>query len=106
MVSTRIVGLMSIPNGDDGGLGIMLSYGEPCFHDTTAYLYGDANGSHLVNVGDAVYLINYIFKNGAIPRPLNSGDPDGNCAINVGDAVFMINYVFKNGEAPGPGCVE
>lgn len=63
---------------------------------------GDANGDYKINVGDAVYLINYIFKGGPHPMPYNDcGDANCDNKVNVGDAVYMINYVFKGGQAPG-----
>jgi len=61
---------------------------------------GDADGDKAVNVGDVVYLIDYVFKNGEPPEPLWTGDADGNGAVNVGDVVYLIGYVFKNGPAP------
>jgi len=65
------------------------------------YKCGDANGDKSVNVGDAVYVINYVFKGGPAPTPV-VGAGDANCdhAVNVGDAVYIINYVFKGGPAP------
>jgi hypothetical protein len=68
--------------------------------------YGDANLDGDVNVGDVVFLINYIFKGGPAPPIPNWADANGDCEINVGDAVSLINYIFKSGEAPKPGCVE
>lgn len=64
--------------------------------------YGDANGDGAVNVADAVYIINYVFKEGPAPDPLDAGDANCDGAVNVADAVYIINYVFKDG--PVPGC--
>jgi hypothetical protein len=52
-------------------------------------------------VADAVYIIGYVFKEGAAPDPLIAGDAncDGQC--NVADAVYIITYVFKDGAPPG-----
>ncbi|MCP4566960.1 MAG: hypothetical protein GY841_05205 [FCB group bacterium] len=61
---------------------------------------GDVNNDCFINVGDAVFLINYIFKNGPPPVPLEAGDVNCDEAINVGDAVSVINYIFKNGRQP------
>jgi hypothetical protein len=63
---------------------------------------GDANGDGDINVGDAVYLISFVFKGGPAPTPYAtcSGDANCDCAANVGDAVFIIAYVFKGGPAP------
>jgi hypothetical protein len=63
---------------------------------------GDANGDLQINVGDAVYLISYVFKGGPPPVPyaVCSGDANGDCQCNVGDAVYIISYVFKGGPPP------
>ncbi len=66
---------------------------------------GDANDDGAVDIGDAVHLINYIFKSGPPPPCLNEGDANGDCAIDIGDAVHLINYIFKSGPAPVCGCV-
>jgi len=65
---------------------------------------GDANGDDGVNVGDAVFLINYVFKGGAAPNPLCLGDANGDGSTNVGDAVYLIAYIFKSGTAPVTNC--
>jgi len=67
---------------------------------SSGYVCGDANGDGVVNIGDAVYIINYIFKNGAAPYPLEAGDSNCDGVINVGDAVYIVNYIFKNGSEP------
>jgi hypothetical protein len=66
------------------------------------YDCGDANGDRLANIADAVFIINFVFKSGPAPEPIQSGDANCDGETNVGDAVYMINYVFKGG--PGPCC--
>jgi glucose/arabinose dehydrogenase len=61
---------------------------------------GDGNNDGAVNVGDAVFGINYIFKGGPIPTCLSQADANGDCALNIGDAVTLVNYVFKDGPIP------
>ncbi|MFW9817156.1 MAG: hypothetical protein ACFFEW_14595 [Candidatus Thorarchaeota archaeon] len=63
---------------------------------------GDANGDEELNIGDATYILDYIFKNGPapIPYPLASCDALGDCDCNVGDAIYIIDYMFKGGPAP------
>lgn len=66
---------------------------------------GDANADSLVNVSDAVYIINYVFVGGEQPKPvLACGDANSDCDVNVSDAVYIINYVFVGGSAPGDCC--
>lgn len=67
---------------------------------------GDANADGEANVGDAVFLINFIFKGGPAPYFPNWADVNVDCQVNVGDAVFLINFVFKEGPVPQLGCVE
>ncbi len=70
--------------------------------DVCDWICGDANGDRTINVGDAVHIINYVFKSGPEPDPMGAGDANCDETINVGDAVHIINYVFKGG--PEPGC--
>jgi len=65
---------------------------------------GDANGDSAVNVGDAVFLINYVFKGGPAPDPLCSGDANGDEEVNIADAVYLINYIFSDGPSPVDFC--
>jgi len=63
--------------------------------------YGDANFDREVNVGDASFLINYVFFGGVAPEPLlDLGDTNCDGGVNVADAVTIINYVFKDGQKP------
>lgn len=68
------------------------------------YICGDASGDDAVNISDAVYLINYIFKSGPPPDPLCSGDADGDDALNIADAVYLITYIFNSGPPPVDPC--
>jgi hypothetical protein len=72
-------------------------YGEEC-----DCIPGDANNDGEVNIGDAVYIIAYVFKGGPPPAPylLCSGDANCDCELNIGDAVYIIAYVFKGGPPP------
>ncbi|MCP4569625.1 MAG: hypothetical protein GY841_18765 [FCB group bacterium] len=63
---------------------------------------GDANGDGEINVGDAVFMINHVFKGGDAPNPPEAGDANCDGSLNVGDAVYLINHVFKGG--PVPSC--
>jgi hypothetical protein len=65
---------------------------------------GDANADLEANVGDAVFLINHIFRSGPGPDCALEGDANGDCSINVGDAVFLISFCFNYGEIPFCGC--
>jgi len=67
---------------------------------TCCNVAGDANNDGKVNVGDAVYIITYVFRGGPAPICAEEGDANGDKKINVGDAVYIITYVFRGGPAP------
>jgi ankyrin repeat protein len=66
------------------------------------FIRGDVNMDENVDVGDVVYLINYLFKGDLAPDPLAEGDVNCDGVIDVGDVVYLINYLFKGG--PPPSC--
>jgi hypothetical protein len=70
-------------------------------------LCGDANNDASYNVGDAVYVIGYIFKNGPPPTPNEcDGDANADGYVNIGDAVYTINHIFRGGPPPPFTCCE
>lgn len=56
---------------------------------------GDVNDDAIVNIGDPVFLINYIFRGGFAPPCPQSADCNGDCEINVGDVMCMIRPIFQ-----------
>lgn len=100
-------------SGDDFALAVVLddsgnvyvtglSYGR-C--TTIRYFQArrsDLNGDGLLTISDVIYLINYLFKGGAAPVPIQSGDCNCDVRVTVSDVVYFINYLFKGG--PAPSC--
>ena len=52
------------------------------------YTTGDATGDGIIDVGDVVYLISYLYRDGPVPNPLEAGD--------------LTCYLYRGG--PPPGC--
>jgi hypothetical protein len=71
-------------------------------NEVTSFVCGDANGNGTVNILDITYLINYVYKGGPAPDPLESGDVNSTGTINILDITYLINYVYKGG--PDPYC--
>jgi hypothetical protein len=70
-------------------------------------LCGDANGSGVVEVGDVVTLLNYLFKGfpaSTIAGPFNRADDNNSGAVEVGDVVTLLNYLFKGFPASTIKC--
>jgi len=70
--------------------------------DACQHVCGDASGERDINIGDAVYIITYIFKGGLAPDPLCMADSDGDGLVNIADAVYLISFIFRG----GPPAVE
>ncbi len=68
----------------------------------SAAVRGDANGDGIINVGDIVYLVSYLYRGGPAPDPLWVGDCNSDGIINVGDIVYLVGYLYRGG--PPPGC--
>ncbi len=64
------------------------------------YTVGDANTDGQVSVSDIIYLINYLFKGGPAPRPIEAGNVNCENQVNITDVVYLINYLFKGGKPP------
>ncbi|UCB53038.1 MAG: T9SS type A sorting domain-containing protein [Candidatus Zixiibacteriota bacterium] len=65
---------------------------------------GDVNGDGIINIGDVVYLVTYLYKAGSAPDPLWTGDANSDGIINVGDVVYLISYLYRGGPPPcSPG---
>ncbi|MFH1700156.1 MAG: thrombospondin type 3 repeat-containing protein [Candidatus Zixiibacteriota bacterium] len=84
--------------------GMTTSLSQFVLAEPITYICGDANGDTQTNVGDAVFIINHVFKGGPAPDPIEACDGNCDSQCNVGDAVYMINHVFKSGPAPCAGC--
>ena len=66
---------------------------------------GNPNGDGVINSGDIVYLLNYLFVGGPPPWPaLCIGDVGGDGEVNSADIVYLINYLFIGGPVPHDDC--
>jgi hypothetical protein len=60
----------------------------------TDMISGDANSDGILDVGDLVYLLNYLYRSGIPPCPLSLGDFNHDSEVNVSDVVALINHLF------------
>jgi hypothetical protein len=65
-------------------------------------LRGDTNMDGVIEPGDVVYLINYLFRDGTPPYPHQAGDCNCDGVVSPGDVVYLINYLFRGW--PPPSC--
>jgi uncharacterized repeat protein (TIGR01451 family) len=90
---------------EDPRTGMTLDMAFVITSTAPSVLCGDVNNDGVVNVGDAIYILNYLFKHGPAPVPyLCVGDVNNDDVVNVGDAIYILNWLFKSGPAPDPNC--
>jgi len=94
------LGQVAVGRGSSPSFGINQGFWQETV--TGEYLRGDANQDGIINVGDIVYLVSYLYKNGPTPSPVWVGDCNCDEIVNVGDIVYLVSYLYKGG--PAPGC--
>ncbi|MGB2698607.1 MAG: dockerin type I domain-containing protein [Candidatus Zixiibacteriota bacterium] len=64
------------------------------------WIIGDCNRDREITISDAVYLLNYILKDGPEPDPVESGNVNCDEEVVINDVVYLINYLFRDGPPP------
>jgi hypothetical protein len=64
---------------------------------------GDCIEDALIDLGDLMYLISYLYKGGSSPDPPCKGDANCDGVVDLGDVLELINFLYKFGSAP---CFE
>jgi len=68
--------------------------------DSAVFLCGDANADGAVNVGDVVFLVSFLYRDGDPPAPMEAGDVNLDGVVNVGDVVYLTTYLYRDGPPP------
>ncbi len=66
---------------------------------------GDANGDGILDVSDAVFIVNYLFQGGPPSNPPSAGDINGDCFIGLSDLVWLLNFLYRGGPPPQIRCL-
>ncbi len=61
---------------------------------------GEVTGDGVIDLGDLLYLINYLYKGGTAPCPMEAGDVNCDGVIDLGDILYVISYLYKGGPPP------
>ncbi len=59
-----------------------------------SYTRGDVNGDTVVNISDAIALINYVSTNNSTGLNLDAADCNNDHSVNITDALTLINYLL------------
>lgn len=90
---------------DSSGVNLnRYAVGDGPIHLDFNYVPGDANGDFQVNLTDVTNIINWLYKNGPVPRwPRWRANADGDHAYNILDAAYIVSYLYKEGPRPRVG---
>ena len=64
------------------------------------FIRGDVTADGAVDVGDVVFLVNYLYRGGDAPDPIAAGDVNCDGVVDVGDVVYLVNYLYRGGSPP------
>jgi aminopeptidase N len=67
---------------------------------TVRLIHGDIDGQPQITLGDLLYLLRYLYKNGAAPVDLLQADLNCDGEVNLVDIVVLLNYLYQQGPAP------
>lgn len=66
---------------------------------------GDCDADSVLNITDAVFLLEYLFRGGGSPRCQDACDANDDGKPDITDAIFVLNHLFLGGDAPpAPGA--
>jgi hypothetical protein len=80
-----------------------LQAGPPGFQ----FVRGNPNGDTKINIADAVWIINELFRSGPASSCPASSDINGDGVEDAADALYLATYLFRGGPSPPspfPGC--
>ena len=105
--STVFVGGFSdfvTPIDSAGSILDRFALGDGPTHLDFNYVPGDLDGSFVVDIGDLVYLVDFMFTGGEPPRwPKWRANVNGDFSNDISDLVYLVDYMFTGGQPPVVG---
>ncbi len=103
LVATMVVGLTAradVPDAQDGMAEIVDWWWPPVAEISVPFLRGDANLSGAAEVGDAVFILQYLFCRGSAPACMAAADVNNNGVVEMADAILLLGHLFLGGKPP------
>ena len=66
------------------------------------FIRGDANRDGKVDLSDAIFILNYLFKNGKSSFCADTADVNDDGTLDISDAVRVLVVLFKGQEMSQP----
>ncbi len=78
-----------------------------CVRRTPVFRRGDCNSSGSINITDAIFYLDHLFKKGPRGPCDDACDSNNDGVLKLSDAINTLNYLFKGGPPPpAPGPIE
>ncbi len=61
---------------------------------------GDCNNDGAANIADGIFLLNFLFGDGATPRCDAACDSGAGGSLNIATAIYLFNHLFGTGDPP------
>lgn len=104
VVNVVVVGGASLePALENGSVTLFPQYAPP----DEPFIRGDCNGDAILNIADAIWILNQLFQGGPDGTCAEACDINGDDFLDSGDAIYAINYRLLGGPAPAapfPTC--
>ncbi len=86
----------------ENGSGVFSRHSELSLRQTLGccQLAGDINRDGRRNIGDALYIISYMFSGGPAPVCREQADVNNDSKVNIADVTYYVTWVFQGGPAP------
>lgn len=98
--------------GDFGMTQVLFLFAEDVTGDTSGiatvvvgsagigFMRGDANHDGTLNIADAIWILNYLFQDAAVPPCFDASDANDDGGVDIGDAIYVISWQFSRGPQP------
>lgn len=96
-------GVRCLPAMKTQGLDIRLTGERP----PPGFLSGECNGDGSIDITDAVFSLDFLFRAGSEGSCLAACDAQGDGVVDITDAVYTLGFLFTDGlppTAPWPNC--
>ena len=66
------------------------------------FVRGDANHDRELNIADASYLLNYLFREGEEPQCFDAADVNDDGGVDISDTTKLLFVLFDGEKMPAP----
>ncbi len=73
---------------------------QHCTYVVFAYVLGDLNINGASDIGDLIFLSEYMFGDGEPPQVIELADVNGDGTLDISDLIYLVDYMFGDGPPP------